>query len=287
MTSTAPAQPTPTAPAAEPVYLMGRDTAEARRLIQQARIYQPATRWLLQRAGLRPGMTVLDVGSGSGDVALLARELVGPDGAVVGVDQNPEILDLARARTAAAGYDNVRFMAGDVRELALDQPVDAVVGRLVLMYIPDREATLAALLELLRPGGIVAFQEMDFVAGTVYSHPSLPGLEPVWPWMVAAARAARLETAMGLRLPSLFRAAGVVDTQQQLTAQLGYGPEDDMYEFVAASLRSMLPLIVATGVASAAEVDIETLADRLRTSALAADAVVKAPDLVGAWGHRP
>lgn len=65
-----------------PTYLMGRDEAEARRLIQQARLYEPSTRWLLERAGLRPGMRVLDVGSGSGDVALLARELVGPEGSV-------------------------------------------------------------------------------------------------------------------------------------------------------------------------------------------------------------
>lgn len=270
-----------------PAYLMGRDEAEARRLIQQARLYEPSTRWLLERAGLRPGMRVLDVGSGSGDVALLARELVGPGGAVVGVDQNPTILDLARTRAAAAGFDNVRFVAADAADLSLDEPVDAVVGRLVLIYIGDRAGALDNLVRQLRPGGVVVFQEMHFTPGSCGSDPALPLGESMWSWMCRAARAARLEPAMGYRLPQLFRAAGLVGTSLQLTAMVGHGPDDEVYDFVAASLRSMLPLIVATGVATAEEVDIDTFAERLRASALDADATIKYPDLVGGWARKP
>ncbi len=273
--------------AGRPTYLMGRDDAEAQRLIQQARLYEPSTRWLLERAGLRPGMRVLDVGSGSGDVALLARELVGPEGSVVGVDQNPAILELARARAAAAGHDNVRFVAADVADLVLDEPVDAVVGRLVLMYVGDRGRALDNLVRQLRAGGVVAFQEMHFTPGSCGSDPSLPLWESMWSWMCAAARAARLETAMGYRLPQLYRAAGLVDTRLQLTAMMGHGPDDEVYDFVAASLRSMLPLIVRTGVATAEEVDIDTFAERIRASALDVDATVKYPDLVGGWARKP
>ena len=70
-------------------YAMGRTEAEEQRLQRQAALYAPATRRLFEAAGIGPGMKVLDLGSGAGDVALLAAELVGPTGHVVGVDMNP------------------------------------------------------------------------------------------------------------------------------------------------------------------------------------------------------
>lgn len=72
-------------------------------------------------------MRVLDVGSGMGDVALLAAELVGPTGSVVGVDTNPDALVAARRRAP----ENVNSVEGDIRHLELDGEFDAVVGRLV------------------------------------------------------------------------------------------------------------------------------------------------------------
>ena len=76
-----------------PAYLMGRSEAETRRLMAQHRLYGRFTRRLLEDAGIGEGMKVLDVGSGAGDVALLSAELVGPTGSVVGVDQDPEVLE--------------------------------------------------------------------------------------------------------------------------------------------------------------------------------------------------
>jgi ubiquinone/menaquinone biosynthesis C-methylase UbiE len=82
-------------------------------------------------------MKVLDVGSGAGDMALLLADLVGPLGSVVGVEINPTILDTARARVSSVGWTNVTFLAGDVRGIDLDDGLDAVVGRWILMYLPD------------------------------------------------------------------------------------------------------------------------------------------------------
>ena len=92
-----------------PAYLMGRSEAETRRLIAQHQLYSRFTRRLLEDAGIAEGMKVLDVGSGAGDVALLAAELVGPTGSVVGVDQDAGVLDTARARAEASGRTNVSF----------------------------------------------------------------------------------------------------------------------------------------------------------------------------------
>ena len=108
-----------------------------RRLILQHQIYGPITTGVLTAAGITRGMRVLDLGSGAGDVALTLAQLVGPEGAVVGVDANEAILDTARSRVAAAGWTNVEFRGGDIGRLDLEGRFDAVVGRWILMYLDD------------------------------------------------------------------------------------------------------------------------------------------------------
>src|SRR5262249_7924695 len=105
---------------------------------------------------------VLDVGSGAGDVALLLADLVGPRGRVVGVDENLDVLKTARARVEASGRHNVSFRAGDIGKIPLESDFDAVVGRWILMYLPDPAASLRPLASRVRAGGIVAFHENDF-----------------------------------------------------------------------------------------------------------------------------
>jgi ubiquinone/menaquinone biosynthesis C-methylase UbiE len=145
----------------DPTYWLGRDVAETRRLIQQSRFLNPFTGWVLREAGISEGMKVLDVGSGSGDVALLAADLVGLQGTVVGVDANPAVLEMASGRADSAGLTNVEFVAGDCRSMELGDGFDAVVGRLVLLFVSDSVETLRSLVERRKPGGIVSFQETN------------------------------------------------------------------------------------------------------------------------------
>ena len=109
---------------------------------------------------------VLDVGCGTGDVSFLAARLVGPTGAVLGVDRSAETVEVAQGRARDAGLGNVSFVVQDLSEVTVAAPVDALVGRLVLMYLDDPGAALRRLLEGVRPGGVVAFQEMDMGAFT-------------------------------------------------------------------------------------------------------------------------
>ena len=85
-------------------YTMGRSAGETERLIEQAQLYERVTLRMLRNAGVEPGMKVLEIGSGAGDVAMAAAQLVGPEGTVVGIDINPEILETARARAQQAGH---------------------------------------------------------------------------------------------------------------------------------------------------------------------------------------
>jgi ubiquinone/menaquinone biosynthesis C-methylase UbiE len=135
-------------------YIMGRTSSETERLQIQGRLFAPYSAHLLRMAGIALGMRVLDVGCGAGDVSLLLAEAVGPDGRVTGVDVDPGILALARA--VEAGLANVSFCAGDLADLRLEAPVDAVVGRLIRLHVKDPAATVRALSRLVHRGGDVS-----------------------------------------------------------------------------------------------------------------------------------
>jgi ubiquinone/menaquinone biosynthesis C-methylase UbiE len=123
-------------------YQLASDASELQRLDLQGRVLAPARRSILETAGIGRDMRVLDLGSGAGDVSFVAAELVGSAGSVVGIDQSPDSVAKATARAGDRGVTNVRFVVGDIRERAPDGPFDAVVGRLVLMYVPDPAAVL-------------------------------------------------------------------------------------------------------------------------------------------------
>src|SRR5689334_25437929 len=118
-------------------YVLGHGSEEHRRLMLQSRFVGELTEAVFARAGLAQGMRVLDVGCGAGDVSLLAAAFVGASGSVLGIDQAPESVALARERANAAGLGNVRFEAARLEEFRSDERFDALVGRLVLLYLKD------------------------------------------------------------------------------------------------------------------------------------------------------
>ena len=100
-----------------------------------------------------PGSVTLALaGCSPGDVSLLAAEVVGEQGSVIGVDTNASVLQIAQARAQAADLSHVSFQVGHIDELALTQQFDAIVGRLILMYMREPAAVLRQLATHLRPG---------------------------------------------------------------------------------------------------------------------------------------
>jgi ubiquinone/menaquinone biosynthesis C-methylase UbiE len=143
-------------------YPLDSSDDERRRLIIQSELVAPLTERLFTKAGIAAGMHVLDVGSGSGDVAFLAARMVGPTGSVTAVDRDPTQVNFARQRATAEGWGNLCFVETDFRELVLERPVDTIVGRLVLMYTADPVEALRSSLRNLKAGGIVALQESTY-----------------------------------------------------------------------------------------------------------------------------
>ena len=113
-------------------YELGHSGRELTRLQVQAQLVDPITRQFFHDAGLERGMRALDVGSGGGDTALLAAELVGDGGEVLGVDTSPVAVAAAQNRMSALGKRNISFRQGDPAAVEIAGKFDAVVGRYVL-----------------------------------------------------------------------------------------------------------------------------------------------------------
>ncbi len=191
-------------------YSLGASQRETDRLVTQASNMGSFMHDFFVAAGLQPGMRVLDLGSGAGDTSLAARSVVGETGSVLGIDITPSSLERARQRMAEAGFDNVSFMEADLtQDLALDDEFDAIVGNLVLMYLPNREALLKSLMQRLRPGGIVAFGEINVDGGP--ANPQSPSWDQLEAWWLQALTANGTETRMAMKLRALLMACGLED----------------------------------------------------------------------------
>jgi SAM-dependent methyltransferase len=266
---------------------------EHERLVRQADMYAPFTRRLLARAGIEPGMRVLDVGCGPGDVSLLLCELVGADGSVVGVERDEQALERARQRAAEAAIENVELVLGDFREVELaGGPFDALVGRLVLMYQGDPPAAVRAAARHVRPGGVVVFAEMCMRTGSaipqrlLVSWPHTPASEQLSEWIDGAFGGLGTQPDMGMRLPATFAEAGLepsLDLDSEVAIAVGEEAVSEAVDFA----RSLLPGIVAAGVATEEEVDIDTLAERLHTDTGPVGRISLWPTIIGAYATKP
>jgi 2-polyprenyl-3-methyl-5-hydroxy-6-metoxy-1,4-benzoquinol methylase len=263
------------------VYVLGHSAEELNRLIDQARLFGELTEDVFVRAGIGPGMRVLDVGCGAGDVSFLLARMVGPSGAVVGVDRSEDAVAMANARAQAMGLSQVSFSQGDIEDISLDQPVDAAVGRFVLMYSPEPSVSLRRIAANVRAGGIVAFQEMNVAEAK--SFPQVDLFEQSMRWIIETLDREKVKNLMGLGLFRTFVEAGLPPPQMIMGARVEGSSDSLGYQIVAQVVKSLLPVMEKLGVANEKEVQIETLAQRLRDEVISQGAVIVLPPLVGAW----
>lgn len=267
----------------DPEYTLGSTDAEIARLDAQASMIADPTELLLRAAGVGAGMRVLDLGTGLGHVAFALAALVGPTGRVVGIDREARMLAIAEQRRAAAGLENVQFRDADVRTFAADGRFDAVIGRLILFHVPDPIAVIRHHARALAPGGRVIV--VDFDLGTVRAEPHVPLVSQGIGWVCDAFIAGGANPVIGSRLGPILRGAGLTEVstfgvQRYLSSDDPTGPA-----LIAGVIRSLAPRIVAGGIATEDELELDTLPRRLADAIAAADAVVLIPDVVGAWGR--
>jgi ubiquinone/menaquinone biosynthesis C-methylase UbiE len=268
-------------------YCLGNSEAALLMLEKQGQFFSGLTRDLLVRAGIGPGMRVLDFGSGAGDVSILASELVGSNGEVVAIERDSNAIEHARLRIKNRKIHNIRFVQGDesvIPEIMGEKRLDALVGRNVLCHQPDPIATFCNLVNFVRPGGIVAFHDMDPM-GKFWSIPSLPLFESTFNLALETFRQGGAALDMRTRLVQAFDKAGITDRRIISEGLIETGPNSLAYEWLSSAMKTLLPLTVKMGLTTQKELDIETLADRLRDEAVQARAFFTPINLVGAFGH--
>ena len=263
-------------------YVMGRNSAETQRLQVQANLLAPHSAHLFRLAGISPGMRVLDIGCGAGDVSMLLADLVGPSGSVIGVDIDPVVLDLARTRAAEAGLTTVSFLHADLTDLRLDEPVDALVGRLILMHLREPAATVRTLSRLVRPGGVVTFQ--DYIVSRARAVPATPLVTRTVRWVAEAMRAAGANPDIGEQIASILFDAGLA-VSGAASAGMAGDADSVVPSLFAATARSVLPMALAQGVVAEPDVDIDAMAEQLARELKEASALAWPPELVAAWAQ--
>jgi SAM-dependent methyltransferase len=267
-------------------YVLGHSDRELNRLAIQARLVDPITRGFFHAAGIIAGMRVLDVGTGAGDVAFLAAELVGETGEVVGVDRAPMALAVARKRAGALSLRNVSFREGDPSSMTFEKPFDAVIGRYVLMFQPDPTMMLRRVAAHVRRGGVVVFHEPDW-DGT-RSFPLVPTYERCCRWIVETLRLSGADPRMGIKLHSAFVGAGLPAPSMQLEAVIGGGASSsDQVHFKTDLTCTLVSEMERLGIATASEIGAETLAERVLKEVVHCAGVVVGRSEIGAWSRIP
>jgi SAM-dependent methyltransferase len=268
-----------------PEYVLGHSEPELERLIAQARIYQPFTTQVFRDAGLAPGMRVLDVGSGAGDVSFLAARMVEPTGQVVGVDRSPDAVSTASRRALALELPNTHFVVGNAASMTFEAPFDAVVGRLVLLFSPDPAAMVRQVAAQVRPGGVIVFQEPDWTG--YRSLPVLPTWDSCARWIIAALQGSGADPYLGLKLSTIFTSAGLPPPTLYMNAAIAAGPDHSLSVHAADLVRALQPAMEQLSIASAGEVDIDTLDARLRVELAASSGAVVWLTVIGAVVRKP
>jgi SAM-dependent methyltransferase len=267
-------------------YALGRTNVEYERLIEQAELLRPLTERVMRAAGIGPGMHVLDIGCGMGDVSFLVSDIVGPEGSVVGADLDGAALGFANQRRAARGVANVVFREGDARSVDSERLFDAAVGRHVLMYMSDPTAALRLVAERVRPGGILAFHE--WVAGiSPASAMNLPVLASFQNLIGKTFLRSGARLDIGAELYWRMRDAGL-DPEPRPLAEIAVCTDQGEvgYRRWALFARSMLPKIVEYGLGTEEEV-VDTVERQLRDELIGARLTPLSWLMIGQWARKP
>jgi ubiquinone/menaquinone biosynthesis C-methylase UbiE len=250
-------------------YILGHSESELHRLMRQAAVLAPITRRLFSDAGLARDMRVLDVGCGTGDVSMLAAEMVGSGGAVVAIDRSKDALAIARERAQAAGHDNIEFREGSAEAFNTRVPFDFAVGRYVLVHQSDPASFIRAIAKNVRPGGVVAFHELGLYDKGNLTAPPIALWSKIFDWIYTAFQSVQPHPDAGARMAEHFHAAGLKRTPTLFCEiPIGVGAQSPVCGWVVHTLRSLIPQLEKISVATAQEIDIDTLEVRLRAAAI-------------------
>ena len=237
-----------------------------------------ATERLIAAAGIKQGSRALDVGCGGGAVTFRLSKAVGVRGHVLGIDPSRDALNVARRIALNQNISNVSFAECDLLEFACSrEKFDVVMCRRVLMYLPRQDVAAKALKSLLKPNGILVIQEHD--ASMLHSTAPVPLFLQARLWILETLKFEGANPHTGFDLHSILAAAGFSEISISAEATVETPTQGSQ---MAAIIRAMIPRIEAASVATANEIDIDTLEDRLQAERNASGATTIGEVIFGA-----
>ena len=255
------------------MYALGSSKGESARLQRQSDELAPESTALLDRVGLRPGASVIDIGCGPRGVIELLAERVLPGGRIVGLDSDPAHVEMASALVAQRGWDGVEIIRADARDTGT---------RAWMVTVPDPVPVLAEMVRLTRPGGWVAGIEADMEIGICY--PPHPAFDRLCELFLAAFSRDGANSLLGRRLGDLYRRAGLEEVTVRARAPI-YDVGHSRRSIRADLVRAMHPQIVSLGLADQA--DLDELDREARAHFADPDTLVLSGLLFMAWGRKP
>ena len=271
-----------TGPDASTVYPLGSSPGESARLRRQAEELAADSAALLDRVGLRPGQSAIDLGCGPRGILDMLAERVAPGGRVVGLDADPAHTAMAADFAAARGLVGVQIITADARSTGLPAGAfDLVHARTLFINVPEPAGLAAEMARLARPGRWVAAAEPDTEHALCY--PPHPAFDRVCEIFRVVFSRNGADVGIGRRVPELFRQAGLTDVEVEAKAQM-YPPGNSRRTVRLDLVRAMRPMVLEMGVATEAELD--ELDAELRPHLTRPDTVVMSGLLFLTWGRK-
>ncbi|MBB5058117.1 ubiquinone/menaquinone biosynthesis C-methylase UbiE [Granulicella aggregans] len=267
-------------------YVFGQSIFEQERLLFQGRFLRPYTEHYFRAAGLSVGMRVLDVGCGVGDVAFLAADIVGPGGRVTCIDRDSMSIKRAQERASQQGCSSwVEFQTSTLDEFASEEKYDALIGRYILLYLPDPAATLRHLIRFLNRGAIVAFHDVDIPIEQP-SYPPCPLFDQLYSLVTQAFLKSGAKPDFGRRLGGTFLQAGLPFPTIESNGIVGGGRASYVYGWLANSMISIAPLLHRLGLTPPEGIALDAnLAGLLEKEAVETGSQLLATVQYGAWAR--
>lgn len=268
---------------AQDQYFLGQSAAEQGRLQRQAEQLAQDANDLFDLIGIVPGSRVVELGCGPRGCLDLLAHRVGAKGSVVGVEIDADAVALARRYLADKKIENVEVRQGDGKATGLPQEsFDLATARLVLVNIPEPERIVAEMVALVKPGGFVAFQEVDW--GLRMSEPRLAALDRLLGVFETYASRKGMDLFVGRKVSRWLKAAGLLDVQVRPVAHV-YPPESPQRTLLLQFAENLRDRILREDLISQAELDSSVAA--LKQHLEDPGVFFLFPLTIQVWGQKP